>query len=191
VRPRLAICGHVHEGRGAERVHWDLDSPNVKYKESKTVRWEDPGRDNKKQSIIDLTSKSGSPLANDGCAGDCLREVVTRPDIVRDPVHILSYPSEADPISSNSKPSAKLGVFRATANLLAVPNPSLLPATWGQGGAPPSPRCDLEALSGRIGRQETCIVNAAIMATSWPRSQAKTFNKPIVVDIDLPISKSF
>src|SRR5262249_38411941 len=23
VRPRLAVCGHVHESRGAERVRWD------------------------------------------------------------------------------------------------------------------------------------------------------------------------
>jgi len=191
VRPRLAICGHLHESRGAERIHWDLDSPNVKYRESKTVRWEDPGKDNKKQSIIDLTSKSGSPLANDGSAGDCLREAPLRSDTVRDPVQILSYPNDTnhDPLSSNSKPSAKLGVSRITANLLAVPSPSLLPATWGQGGVPPSPRCDVEALSGRMGRQETCIINAAIMATSWSRSQAKKFNKPIVVDIDLPISK--
>lgn len=27
VRPRLNVCGHVHEGRGAERVIWDLSIP--------------------------------------------------------------------------------------------------------------------------------------------------------------------
>ena len=27
VRPRLTICGHIHEGRGAERILWDLAAP--------------------------------------------------------------------------------------------------------------------------------------------------------------------
>ncbi|PMD34467.1 Metallo-dependent phosphatase [Hyaloscypha variabilis F] len=190
VRPHLAISGHVHEGRGVERVRWDLDSSNIKYKESGTIRWEDPGRDNKKLSMIDLTTKSGSPLANDGSVGDFLREAMPRPNIVRNPVHVLTSPNDTnhEPLSSNAKPSAKLAVSRVTANLLAVPSPSLPLATLGQGG-PPSPRSDMEALSGRMGRQETCIVNAAIMASSWPRSEAKKFNKPIVVDIDLPVWK--
>jgi len=32
---------------------------------------------------------------------------------------------------------------------------------------------------------ETCIINAAIMANSW--GGPKRFNKPIVVDIELPV----
>lgn len=36
------------------------------------------------------------------------------------------------------------------------------------------------------GKKETCIINAAIMASSWPYQTSKMFNKPIVVDIDLP-----
>ncbi|KAF2837958.1 Metallo-dependent phosphatase [Patellaria atrata CBS 101060] len=44
---------------------------------------------------------------------------------------------------------------------------------------------DVEALIGRMGRRETCIVNAAIMA---PRQDVQVrFNKPIVIDIDLPV----
>lgn len=188
VRPRLAVCGHVHEGRGAERVRWDLSASNIKYKESNVVSWDDPGWDNKKLSIIDLTAKGGKLLENDGSVGDW--EPTVSGDIVRDPVAVLSplNTRDAGPLSS-SKPSARLGVSRVTANLLAVPSPTLPPATRGQGGTPPSQRCDLEALSGRMGRKETCIVNAAIMASSWPRSAAKTFNKPIVIDIDLPVWK--
>lgn len=34
VRPRIAICGHVHESRGAELVRWDLGDSNSRYKES-------------------------------------------------------------------------------------------------------------------------------------------------------------
>jgi hypothetical protein len=37
----------------------------------------------------------------------------------------------------------------------------------------------------RQDRAETCIVNAAIMANNW--GGPKRFNKPIVVDIDLPV----
>ncbi|KAF2092081.1 Metallo-dependent phosphatase [Saccharata proteae CBS 121410] len=43
----------------------------------------------------------------------------------------------------------------------------------------------VEALEGRLGREETCVINAAIMARSYGMG-AKRFNKPIVVDVDLP-----
>ncbi|KAK4100136.1 Metallo-dependent phosphatase [Parathielavia hyrcaniae] len=39
----------------------------------------------------------------------------------------------------------------------------------------------------RAGRRETCVVNCAILATGWPHTGGKRFNKPIVVDIDLPV----
>jgi hypothetical protein len=39
-------------------------------------------------------------------------------------------------------------------------------------------------------RRESCIVNAAILATSWPHRQGKQFNAPIVVDLDLPTWRS-
>ena len=71
VRPRLAICGHVHEGRGAEIITWDLNMSNIKYKESGVRVCRDPGKDNKKISLVDLTAKGGTtPIANDGAVGD-------------------------------------------------------------------------------------------------------------------------
>ncbi|KAA8568842.1 hypothetical protein EYC84_007822 [Monilinia fructicola] len=73
IRPRLAICGHVHEGRGAEIIQWDLGSSNVKFKENGVVRWEDPGKDNKKMSLIDLTSRGkvrDDSFKNDGSLGN-------------------------------------------------------------------------------------------------------------------------
>ncbi|GAD95011.1 Ser/Thr protein phosphatase family protein [Paecilomyces variotii No. 5] len=36
-------------------------------------------------------------------------------------------------------------------------------------------------------RRETCVVNAAIVATSWPHKEGKKFHAPIVVDLDLPV----
>lgn len=38
-----------------------------------------------------------------------------------------------------------------------------------------------------LAREETCIVNAAIMKSRYPHKGGKEFNKPIVVDIDLPV----
>ena len=182
VRPRLLFCGHVHEGRGAERIRWDLGASNVKYKEDSVKRWEDPGKDNKKLSLIDLTAKGGDMIQNNGSVGDW--ELNLRPHILRQsgPFIPCLETSVPDSISSNAT-----SVSRVKTDLLDVSTEFLPPANRGQGGIPPSQRCDLEALSGRLGRHETYIVNAAIMASSWPHgSGGKKFNKPIVVDIDLP-----
>lgn len=56
-----------------------------------------------------------------------------------------------------------------------------------------SARSDSEALRGPQGRRETCVVNAAMMATSWPYKvvHGNKYNKPIVVDIDLPTWETF
>lgn len=66
VRPRLAVCGHMHEGRGVARVSWDL---NCRYGErAATEEWEDPGAGGgNKISLVDLTGRKGQiPLENDG-----------------------------------------------------------------------------------------------------------------------------
>jgi hypothetical protein len=34
---------------------------------------------------------------------------------------------------------------------------------------------------------ETCVVNCAVMSTSWPHSGGKRLRKPVVVDLELPI----
>jgi len=192
VRPRLAICGHVHEGRGVERVRWDLSASNIKYKESSVESWSDPGKDNKKMSLVDLTAKGGRQIDNDGSVGDWESDcIVGTTSASKVPAMTLAQQSDllagACSIAS-SKVSARAGISRVTANLLAVPTQSLSAATRGQGGIPPSQRCDLEALSGRLGRRETCVINAAIMVSSWPHGRGgKRFNKPIVVDVDLPV----
>lgn len=186
IRPRLAVCGHVHEGRGVERVQWDLEASNIKYKESSVERWQDPAKDNRKLSLVDLTTKGGKPLQNDGSLGT--GDTTIGVDAPKGPTlstaqNVLAN-SDAKP---GPKPTALLGISRVTTSLVALPKETIPPATRGQGGIPPSQRCDLEALSGRMGRQETCIINAAIMASSWPhRAGGKKFNKPVVVDIELP-----
>ncbi|WEW55268.1 hypothetical protein PRK78_000697 [Emydomyces testavorans] len=99
VRPRLAVCGHIHESRGYHRVRWS----SVPHEECETKIGHLPDCQSRKQSTIDLCRKMENHLDNNG--------------------------SE---------------------------------------------------------KNETCIVNAAIMATSWPHEGGKKFNSPIVVDLDLP-----
>lgn len=219
IRPRLAICGHVHEARGAEIVRWGLLQSNLKYKEDGTDRWVDPSTDSKKMSLIDLTLKGGSNFKNDGSKSDGLPEDFnpTSPTrITTSAIPISQAPfqtthpkelpkgakgkrrnfySQESRVSSTDAPEVfkqhlPLVIPKETSYSSATGNStSLPPATRGQGGVPPSYRADLEALAGRMGRRETCIVNAAIMASSWPHKKggARKMNKPIVVDIELPV----
>ena len=69
VRPRLFVCGHIHEGRGAQVVQWDLDSPNVKFKERGLREIPDQSAGFKKAFRVDLSSRCDHPLQNDGAPG--------------------------------------------------------------------------------------------------------------------------
>ncbi|OAQ95986.1 hypothetical protein LLEC1_01667 [Akanthomyces lecanii] len=69
VRPRLAVCGHMHEGRGVSRISWDLSRLYGERDDDGCAgAWQDPGAgSNNKISLVDLTAKKGSrPLDNDG-----------------------------------------------------------------------------------------------------------------------------
>ncbi|OHE92793.1 calcineurin-like phosphoesterase [Colletotrichum orchidophilum] len=165
VRPRLAVCGHVHEGRGVERVRWDLGCGGSAFREDGVERWSDPGQGNK-QSLVNLSVKGGNPLRNDG-----------------------SHPENgsSDRVVGNtpSGPSASASASGETMSLETAAKPGL--GTRGLGGDPTSARTDAAALAGRLGRRETCVVNCAVMAKSYPHVGGKTVNKPIVVDLDLPV----
>jgi Calcineurin-like phosphoesterase len=124
VRPRLAVCGHIHPSRGARRVSWDLRAGHAPYCETAVEDWQDPSPEgSQKLSLVDLSSRTANPLRNDGS-------------------HCTNSPRS-------------------------------LPGT-------------ADARCGRLGRQETCIVNASIMKSNYPHKGGKKMNKPIVVDIDLP-----
>ncbi|OAA72409.1 ser/Thr protein phosphatase [Cordyceps fumosorosea ARSEF 2679] len=70
VRPRLAVCGHMHEGRGVSRVRWDLYRAYGELDDGDGAAppWQDPGAGiNNKISLVDLTTKKAiRPLDNDG-----------------------------------------------------------------------------------------------------------------------------
>ncbi|KAK8112593.1 hypothetical protein PG984_013119 [Apiospora sp. TS-2023a] len=152
VRPRLAVCGHIHEARGVDRVRWDLEDKGVRFKEKlgAVEPWVDPAPEGDKLCLVDLTAKrDGKPLDNDG--GKALLPDKHVPDTTAD----------------------------------GAANPGI--GTRGLGGDPDSARSDQSALAGRLGRRETCIVNAAIQASGYPHVGPRLLNKAIVVDLDLPI----
>lgn len=163
VRPKLTICGHVHEGRGAERVRWDvLGTSGAPYAELGVERWEDPGapQGSHKLSLVDLTARGGKrPLENDG-----------------------SPPRRDWPADQRAQNHVCEHFEDSTATALSGFG------TRGVGGNPEmTARCDTRALCCRLGRRETCVVNCAIAATNWPHAGGKRFHKPIVVDLDLPV----
>lgn len=141
VRPKIAVCGHVHESRGCERVLWPPPPPPPLM-----TRGEDTGGQveemllppigSRKQSLVDLTGRRAGGRMATATAAAMAATSATAP---------------------------------AAANAAAPGNDSdhAIPATTRQ-------------------RRETCIVNAAILATSWPHRGGKRFHPPVLVDVDLP-----
>ncbi|KAH8163082.1 hypothetical protein CIB48_g5170 [Xylaria polymorpha] len=171
VRPRLALCGHIHEARGAERVHWDLESKNARYVELGRTTWQDPNPDSEKNALIDLTAKGGMPLDNDG--SHCLSVENSRKEWYDRHNAKSGVPGEAEAMDIDID--------------IDIAYPGI--GTLGLGENPDSARSDQAALAGRLGRKETCIVNCAIQHSSYPHSGhgPRKLNKPIVVDLDLPV----
>ncbi|KAK8859194.1 Metallo-dependent phosphatase-like protein [Apiospora arundinis] len=168
VRPRLAVCGHIHEARGVERVRWDLEDRGVRYKEEVggIEAWVDPAPEGDKVCLVDLTGKKqGRALDNDGGKA-------TMPE----KKHLESQVPRSEETGGDATP-----VPAAT----AAAEPGI--GTRGLGGDPASARSDQAALAGRMGRRETCIVNAAIQASGYPHVGPRRLNKAIVVDLDLPV----
>jgi hypothetical protein len=58
VRPLLHVCGHIHQGRGVEKVRWDTELRHVKYKEMEVKRIEDPFPDKaRRQFLVDTVRR--------------------------------------------------------------------------------------------------------------------------------------
>jgi Icc-related predicted phosphoesterase len=67
-KPQLHVCGHCHEGRGAQVVFWSDEAEA----EHGIAEWTDPGSGNKKQSLFDLTGKKSriAPITVADAAAD-------------------------------------------------------------------------------------------------------------------------
>ncbi|KAL8852083.1 MAG: hypothetical protein Q9221_003013 [Calogaya cf. arnoldii] len=215
VRPSLAVCGHVHEGRGVERVVWgELDHSHGRYKEKDVGYWVDPGADNKKQCLVDLSSRATQPPQST----NVVEEEPSPPQSATSgtenskspPVKCWAWKSEnsllqpeqhfspiGEEIHSDIHPDKTTvldvgsgGTLRSSLSLDEKQQPVVI--DW-QNGISTAARSDKEALERHLGRRETCVVNAAMMATSWPHKavHGNKYNKPLVVDLDLPTWLTF
>ncbi|KEF57923.1 uncharacterized protein A1O9_05845 [Exophiala aquamarina CBS 119918] len=128
VRPKIFVCGHIHEGYGVEIVTWDLSSSIGQSKENSVRQLEDQAPESKKLFVVDLSSRSRDTALQNDCS-----------------IGQIDPESEIDSTS------------------------------------------DINSEIGRRGKAQTCIVNAAFMASNWPHKDGKAFHKPVVIDIDLPI----
>lgn len=168
----LHVCGHIHDARGVERVRWSSSCASPLSEQSALgyaeyfEQWEDPGAGNKKLSFLDLSAKSRHPLDNKGCLAYTGNHVLPR-DKTTNQNHLRKS-------SSRNKGDGR-GLWRRTTN-----------------GAIEY-RCGRTEKSSSktpgIQRNDTVIINAAILGLS-NTGKAMTLNKPIVVDIELPVWES-
>ena len=200
VRPRLAVCGHVHEGRGAERVRWDLQSPHIQFKELDTRYWIDPGLDNKKQCLIDLTAKGAFPLENSDdvevgnpvaqlkssrlskkCRGAWRsKDVLAEPPRQsaadhQNPAHstLQDVPSPSSALQDKHQSTLIPNHFRSFLSNTRFPAaPSQpTPSSFNQSTYHTATLVSRSSPDGwSMGRKETCVINAAIMGS--PSRQA-------------------
>jgi len=177
VRPMLSVFGHIHEARGAERICWNLDGSEEPLEES-TEAWTDPGIGSNKQSLVDLTAKGRRRLRNSGSQ--------TR--------HTCSSLGTSGPIRDQTAQQPQPDSLNSTSRLEGVDNEAMGRALAG-GAIEYRPRgicCDIglepdvDAAERRRRKQETCLINAAFIGGHFGGG-AKLQNKPIVVDIELPV----
>ncbi|PSK60194.1 hypothetical protein B9Z65_1092 [Elsinoe australis] len=195
VRPALHVCGHVHEGWGAEVVRWGLEPSRVG-REEDTVVWDDFPRGGKgRESRVDLTGRRRREMLGRGLENgfSSVKEV----EAVRDRSQDGETGEGARMIRTRLRRKSRLAEEHA---LLVAENRE------GQGMGRVENHVSFstdgnrkgetrlgsmhhgytQAWNGREGRRETCIVNAAIMAKSHGMG-AKRYNQPIVVEVDLPV----
>ncbi|PWY76323.1 Ser/Thr protein phosphatase family protein [Aspergillus heteromorphus CBS 117.55] len=175
VRPSLAVCGHVHESRGYERVRWypspassstttTTDTPEQQHH---AIRGTLPPPGSRKQSLVDLTGKKAPKLDNDDFA---VNDVQRSLDILaRSSQNVMLIELPDGPPQRSQSSEADQPTSSALSSCLK------------------GRQSDVEQNRPRSQRRETCIVNAAIMATSWPHRGGKRFHAPIVVDLELPV----
>jgi hypothetical protein len=187
VRPMLSVFGHIHEARGVQRVQWN-DRPDNGSLQRCVEVWKDPGVGNNKQSLVDLTAKGGHPLGNcsalvlpsntfspiydaqdQDIGGQAGESEVPQPDTRNS----TSHPEDIS--GSKVKGRTKLGgaIGYRQASLLSDVGLTAVP--------------DVEDLGWRTARRETVMINAAFKVDPGSNRGLKQFNKPVVVDIDLPV----
>lgn len=175
VRPLLSVFGHIHEARGVERVRWNLDAQDGEPLEESIEAWTDPGIGNNKQSLVDLTAKGRRRLRNVSAQ--------TR--------HSTSSLTTSGPIREQW-PQTQPATVDSTSRFEGVNNEAAGKALAGGaieyrvrdiGFSKPDVEADERR---RRSKQESCLINAAFLGAHFGGGP-KLLNKPIVIDIDLPV----
>jgi hypothetical protein len=205
VRPAMHVCGHIHNARGAERVRWKNPSttpPSAAHVPADpdslveaTTQWTDPGAGNKKMALVDLTRKgwaldySARSVTRHGLS-DSLRERLLRePDA---PV-VDHQPGVATLLSTSPSSLGDGALCRASE--------AGVEREWRRkaGGAIECREaCDvgrsvvdahtiITTSTSSADRMETAMINAAFLGQRVENKASNTFNKPIVVDVELPV----
>lgn len=178
VRPIMSVFGHIHEARGMERVRWNLEAPEDGSLTEGVEVWEDPGT-GKKQSRIDLSAKGRRPVDN----RSWLTRQMHRPEaLAQDKPHdgVLSgLPGVIQPSEIDSTSSVE-GVHDEVKGGVRYMLGGAIEYRQGVGAGELALAPDVEAEE----RRETVMINAAFLG---PHHLKTTFNKPIVVDVDLPV----
>ncbi|PSN67989.1 Metallo-dependent phosphatase [Corynespora cassiicola Philippines] len=192
VRPMLCVFGHIHEARGVGRVQWNRHVPGGACQDGGGVEeWRDPGEGNNKQSLVDLTPKGGRPLRNSGVqirspVRDFLTRTVVggqvmRPEVLQ-PGSLISTSSLEAALDGEAGWRTVQGGAIEYRQAGAPGDGSHISGGEGGGeGGEGEGEADVEGTE----RRETCMINAALLG---PRTGGpKSFNKPVVVDISLPV----
>ncbi|CAD0113692.1 unnamed protein product, partial [Aureobasidium uvarum] len=203
VRPRLAVCGRIHEARGIEKVHWELGQTYPPFWERWTTQINVPSSWGKgRWMTLDMTCMGDNPLLNDGASFDPRLDggvpgqqphgnnVSFSPGREQSDTALLRILEDND----GDPPSEVLTMMSGSSDMTAqtgVPQWNTAEVTYRHEAAlPPQPMRPIlgdrnqAALQVRLGRQETLIVNASIKTKGITK---RVYNKPIVVDIELPV----
>jgi hypothetical protein len=168
IRPMMHVCGHIHEARGVERVRWSTSRPPHPSTVEAIEHWADPGTGSKKISLLDLTAKGkgGRGLDNAG----------------RVKCRVL-----ADSLGGGHREGPLCQPeFKSTSSLEDGALNEAVVWSSKTGGAMECRGASDVGYGAMEQHSETAMINAAFLG---PRiaGKAMEFNKPIVVDVELPV----
>ncbi|GAB1314838.1 hypothetical protein MFIFM68171_05048 [Madurella fahalii] len=195
VRPRLHVCGHVHQARGAERVRWNLHGSGIENDENPEASvesWEDPNPDpaSAKISLVDLTARGGNrPLDFHDLAASAGAQAISGiSGLLNTASQVSCIPSfqGLEPLDGVGVSGGLTEREDSVGSYISPSRASVLDNAVREPAVDPRITMRQEPMA-RLGRRETCVINCAIVATGWPHVGGKRFNKPIVVDLDLPV----
>jgi hypothetical protein len=176
----LAVCGHIHEARGVERLRWNTSSPENGCLVADSEVWTDPGVGSNKQSLVNLTSKGGRPLEN------CSRLTrQRRMPSISERGGQAETPRVLEPSALDSASRTGGVVLQSEAKIRAMLGGAY---EHRQGSALSDVGLEAdEPDGGATARIESVIVNAALLGPRLSGTASKVLNKPVVIDIDLPV----